>query len=52
MAPACQLCGVRVQKRDNGICSPQCQTLEFVPYATRVFLATILVLQLRDSESE
>ena len=31
MGPACQLCGVRVQKRDNGLCSPWCQTLQFLP---------------------
>ena len=31
MAPACQHCGGRVQKRDNCLCLPWCQTLQFLP---------------------
>ena len=31
MASACLLCGGRAQPRDNGLCSPWCQTLQSLP---------------------
>ena len=31
MVPAYQLCGGRAQQRDNGLCLPQCQTLQSLP---------------------
>ena len=56
------LCGVRVQKRDNGLCLPfflgqNCPDplfdtgpFSFSLYVTGAFQAAILVLELRESE--
>ena len=52
MALVYQLCGRRVQKRVNGLCSPWCQTLQFLPVCHGAFQSATAVLELRSSESE
>ena len=54
-----QICGVchfvwggGVQKKDNDLCLPQCQTIQFLPPCHWCFQAATLVLDLRGSESE
>ena len=52
MAPAYWVCWRRAQQRDNGLYSPQCQTLSLSLHATGALQAASLVLELRGSESE